>query len=137
MKRKPGRVFFALIYILGSLLIFYLVLWAWKPDMIELIQTDLDLLISERLVFLSTIFIIPSLMILKGKKIINVKTAAIISGIWILFFVLVIVINVATAQKVAEWLKNITKPLLFITILGMFVWSCIELSPIKTQEKKR
>ena len=135
LRKKPGKIFFGLIYVIGSFIIFYLVFWNWKPDIVELLTTDFNRLIDERLVLISTIFIIPSVLILKGKKVIPIKFAVTFSGLWVLMFLIVIIISTVSAQGMAEWLKNITKPLLFIAIASMLVWSWVEV--FKAQESKR
>ncbi len=135
LAKTPGKVFFGLIYIFGGILLFYLVLWNWKPDFMELFKTDFDTLLYVRLSLLATILIIPSILITRGKKFVPIKFASTFSGLWILMFVIVVSISTATAQGMAEWLNKITKPLLFITIIFIFFWSCVEI--LKAQESKR
>lgn len=135
LTKKPGKVFFGLMYVLGGLLLFYLILWNWKPDFIELWRTDFNALLYVRLALLATILIIPSILISRGKKFIPIKFAATFSGLWMLMFVIVVSISTATAQGMAEWLNRITKPLLFMTIIFVFFWSCVEI--LKAQETKR
>jgi len=136
LLKKPGKIFFGLLYFLSSIAVFYLIFWVWKPDIFELMNTEDSFpQISERLVFLSTVFIVPSILILKGKKLISIKFAAIVSGLWMFIFAIILSISNSTALGMANWVKTLTKPILFVTIVVMFFWSLVEL--LKAQEEKR
>jgi len=132
---KPGKVFFSLVYVVSSIALIYVVLWSWKPDFLQLFKYDRATLIDERLVFLSGVLVLPSVLVLKGKKYVPIKPAAILSALWLVFILIVCIISVTTAQEIVSWVRWATKPFLFLAICLMLFWSYLEL--FQTGEKKR
>jgi len=133
--KKPGKIFFTLLYIVFSVLLAILLFWWIKPDIFSLIKLkDLDG-VYDRLVLFSGIFIIPSYALLKGKKWVSIKRAAVLSGVWVTVMFLITLISYSVTEKIVDKLGYITKPVLFLAISAMWVNSVLEL--FNTGEKKR